>query len=163
MTKNWEDLSKEEKRVLGYPEGSEQKLKKERDNWDQPKVERHDELVSHKDYSGEQSPYWDWLHENGKTDKEDLRELAKANPDFVDNLGVTPVDYIPEPTDVDGLVAEANRLAPIYLNRRELILWNYARNHPKDSWKKIGNALGITERHVLRVLRDIRNKLAGHF
>lgn len=163
MAKSWDELTPREKATLGYPEGLERKLLKDRNTWDQPKKERDDEYISRKNYSGEESPYWDWLHENGKTSGDDLQELTKANPDCVDHLSLKPADYIPEPIDKDLAVEEANRLAQIYLNRRELTLWNYARQHPQESWETIGMAIGITKRHVMRLLRSIQYKMNGHF
>lgn len=162
--KSWNEMTDAEKEALGYGAGIEAKLKRERKTWDKPKKERSDEYVSHVDYAGERSAYWDWVERKAPINSDgEPEELAMANPDCVNDEECLPSDYITESVALDEMVFEANRLARIYLTKSELRLWNYTREHPLESWATIAKDLKISVKYVERVLKNIRKKLSVHF
>jgi hypothetical protein len=162
--RTWDQLTPEERVSLGYPDGIEGKLKKERSNWDRPKVERADEYISHIDFTGERSPYWDWVSKKAPINSDgEPDELSIANPDSVSDEDPSGFAYLADDLDKTIGVSEANRLAKLYLTKSELKLWNYVVAHPYETWSKISEDLKFGERYTLKLLARIRKKLSDHF
>ena len=162
--KTWDDLTPREKAALGYSKADEEKLIKDRENWNVPKPERGDEYISHKDSSGEQSPYWDWVNEHAPHNSEgEPMETRVANPDSLSSDDTTVSDLIIPVEEKDKAIIEVNRLAKIYLTKSEFLLWDYARKHSSETWEKIAENMGFSARYVRSLLNRIRKKLSGHF
>lgn len=104
-----------------------------------------DVIKTDDNYSGEASPYWQWMEANSQNgDGGEIQELPEANPDYI---------RVTESTDLRETFIEVYSI----LTDREKQVFGYLKVYKTDS--EIAEKLGISTRAVNKIRNNIAKKV----
>lgn len=116
-----------------------------------PRIVKHQKtrvIQTNKDYSGESSPYLDWLDSQGIDEDGDRREPAQANPDILSADSRTPL--------TQSLPISVGDISRQLSGQQKKVFELYVQEGLKE--REIASILGITPGTVHTYLDRIRQK-----